>query len=89
MKRKKYDNGSWIKDSNGWGFSNNHDSNRAAKHRNKARWWWLRSPGGIDFSAAGVRGDGIVYVFGDRFDSKSGGVRPALWLNLCGGNANE
>jgi hypothetical protein len=45
-------------------------------------WWWLRSPGRYDDYAARVHGDGDVYVYGDRVTLDSGGVRPALWLNL-------
>jgi len=45
-------------------------------------WWWLRSPGGGSNLAAFVSDGGSVYVSGDLVNSDSGGVRPALWLNL-------
>jgi hypothetical protein len=44
-------------------------------------WWWLRSPAGISSAAAIVDDDGLVQVNG-IFVFGSGGVRPALWLNL-------
>jgi hypothetical protein len=47
----------------------------------KAWWWWLRSPG-IRNHAAGVSDDGGLVVHGRRVDFVSGGVRPALFLNL-------
>jgi hypothetical protein len=43
--------------------------------------WWLRSPGYHSFYAACVHVDGYVYVNGIDVSS-TGGVRPALWLNL-------
>ena len=48
----------------------------------KAAWWWLRSPGSNSYDAAGVRDDGWVRRRGDYVRSDSGGVRPALHLNL-------
>ena len=45
-----------------------------------ACWWWLRSPGFLRMSAAGVSGDGSL---SDRIiDDSSGCVRPALWISL-------
>lgn len=49
-------------------------------------WWWLRSPGGDSGSVAGVYKHGWVYNHGDYVDSSSGGVRPALHLNLSSSN---
>jgi hypothetical protein len=75
--RKKASTGSdyYIEDAN--------DKNRMARNSNDS-WWWLRSPGHNSNEAAFVSGDGGVYVGG--FDvlefSDSGGVRPALWLEL-------
>ena len=54
---------------------------RAAEYNGKTAWWWLRSPGDTTDYAAGVIGDGYVYVSGGRVRA-GGGVRPALWLNL-------
>lgn len=45
-----------------------------------AGWWWLRSPGFYQSSAAGVRTDGSLNYY--RVDDASGSVRPALWVNL-------
>jgi hypothetical protein len=47
-----------------------------------ASWWWLRSPGRISSSAAGVYFGGNLYVGGCGVGYDYGGVRPALWLNL-------
>lgn len=48
--------------------------------------WWLRSPGSIRYSAAGVNGHGWVYGGGDDVDRSGDGVRPALHLNLSSSN---
>jgi hypothetical protein len=53
-----------------------------ARYQDNAHWWWLRSPGdGPDF-AAYVDNDGTVDLNGHLVDNSSGGIRPALWLNL-------
>lgn len=46
-----------------------------------ARWWWLRSPGYYQFSAAYVESDGSLDSL-YCIDNASGSVRPALWVNL-------
>ena len=43
-------------------------------------WWWLRSPGRYQNSAARVRDDGSFYS--NSVTYSSGCVRPALWINL-------
>ena len=57
-----------------------------ARHINtdETSWWWLRSPGIKNDFAAIVNSDGNVYAGGggDGVGMDSGGVRPALWLNL-------
>jgi hypothetical protein len=45
-------------------------------------WWWLRSPGNYQHNAASVSNGGIVNDFGYNVFLDSGGVRPALWVNL-------
>ncbi len=45
-----------------------------------AGWWWLRSPGINQYSAAYVSYDGALSL--DYVNSDSGCVRPALWINL-------
>ncbi|MCL1799493.1 MAG: DUF6273 domain-containing protein [Eggerthellaceae bacterium] len=55
---------------------------RIAKYEGSDFWWWLRSPGGYAGHAALVIGGGGVYASGYDVDYDSGGVRPALWLNL-------
>ena len=45
-------------------------------------WWWLRSPGRNDSSAAFVFHDGDVCCDGRRVDSVLVCVRPALWTTL-------
>ena len=57
--------------------------NRVADYGNEgASWWWLRSPGTYSNLAAIVRIGGYVFVLGGNVFRGSGGVRPALWLNL-------
>ena len=48
----------------------------------KGDWWWLRSPGGDDHSAAGVAGNGDVDNAGVTGDDKDRAVRPAFHLDL-------
>ncbi len=43
-------------------------------------WWWLRSPGLFQFSAATVNSDGAL-DFGHVYDA-SISVRPALWVDI-------
>lgn len=45
-----------------------------------AGWWWLRSPGSDQRSAAYVFADGSLYDLSVSSDSAS--VRPALWVNI-------
>ncbi|MFR7815613.1 MAG: DUF6273 domain-containing protein [Lachnospiraceae bacterium] len=45
-----------------------------------AGWWWLRSPGAYQSSAAGVRTGGSLF-FND-VNYVSGSVCPALWVNI-------
>jgi len=50
--------------------------------KDKASWWWLRSPGGASIFAAFVDDDGEVSLSGYFVDCDTVGVRPAMWLNL-------
>lgn len=45
-------------------------------------WWWLRSPGDTQTSAATVNHDGSVYYLGYFVSYAHDAVRPALWINL-------
>ncbi len=45
-------------------------------------WWWLRSPGDTQGSAASVDYGGDVHERGDYVGSGVSAVRPALWINL-------
>ena len=49
---------------------------------NGSCWWWLRSHGFLPTYAACVRSDGNVDTSGSHVDYGSGGVRPALWIDL-------
>lgn len=67
---------------------------RAARYGGYGWWWWLRSPGRAGNRAVYIWGDGNIGIQGNgtfRYASttlhpvsgdNSGGVRPALWLNL-------
>ena len=50
------------------------------KEGQSAGWWWLRSPGSNQFNAAYVCTDGSFNH--SYIDPNSGGVRPALWIDL-------
>lgn len=45
-------------------------------------WWWLRSPGDDQGSAAYVSCVGDVHEFGYSVGNDNGAVRPALWIDL-------
>lgn len=45
-----------------------------------AGWWWLRSPGIVQYSAARVNDSGSLHFF--RVDYTIGCVRPALWISI-------
>ena len=45
-------------------------------------WWWLRSPGDDQSSAAYINGSGWVDTIGDDVNCDDECVRPALWINL-------
>jgi len=65
-----------------WGFHDKYSEKRIAKDASgEAYWWWLRSPGDSSIRAAAVGSVGGVDMIGIRTDA-TGGVRPALWLNL-------
>lgn len=53
-----------------------------ANSDNGSCWWWLRSPGGSQSSAAGVHIGGAVSCYGNYVLTGGGAVRPALWINL-------
>ena len=58
-------------------------SNNKTSDGNAAGWWWLRSPGNRQCSAARVYSDGSLYY--DNVIHAYGSVRPALWVNLESG----
>ncbi|MCL1995007.1 MAG: DUF6273 domain-containing protein [Defluviitaleaceae bacterium] len=45
-------------------------------------WWWLRLPGFINGYAAGVCGDGGIFIYGIDVNDAFGGVRPAMWMDV-------
>ena len=45
-------------------------------------WWWLRSPGFLQFRTALVLNDGVVYEHGDFAAYGTGTVRPVMWIDL-------
>ncbi|MCL2106146.1 MAG: DUF6273 domain-containing protein [Oscillospiraceae bacterium] len=53
-----------------------------AEYGKEPAWWWLRSPGINQYDAANVFGEGSINLGGRWVNSRVGGVRPALWLNL-------
>ena len=85
VKGETYDNRSNMKSRvkpTAWAIQNGAwtSSNYKAAEGDAAGWWWLRSPGSLQSSAADVRIDGSLshsYV-----GNEDGCVRPAFWLNL-------
>lgn len=45
-------------------------------------YWWLRSPGYMQYNAAGVISAGSVSCMGSSVSDDCDGVRPALWIKL-------
>ncbi len=43
-------------------------------------WWWLRSPGKYGYRAAEIFDSGWIDASGESVNSKSKGVRPAIWV---------
>jgi hypothetical protein len=72
------------KDFNGYYIHNQYNSARIAHYGSESEccWWWLRSPGSYSITAANVGDGGDGAVIGSFVFYASGGVRPALWLNL-------
>ena len=81
-RRKKFDNGKWVMDDDGWILSNENDNSRVAKHNGLASLWWLRTPGYSDCTVAYVSTPGNIPPNGDRVCIGRGGVRPALWIKV-------
>ena len=63
-----------------------HTTNAKYTKYNGNVWWWLRSPGRGSSRAAEVDNYGWVERYGSSVDNYSGGVRPALHLNLSSSN---
>ena len=55
---------------------------QGAKTNLNQSWWWLRSAGSIQNSAAYIDYEGDIYYGGRRVDSDSVSVRPVLWIDL-------
>jgi len=67
------------------------NANRVAMEEGKQRasWWWLRSPGRVSVKAVYIHGDGNIGIQGNNIlkgniaDGECrGGIRPALWMTL-------
>ena len=78
-----------YKDDDGDEWSYELDERLAAKLNGSGSWWWLRSPGLNQRNAAYVRLDGDVTLGGLYVGHASGGVRPALWINLESGESSD
>lgn len=51
-------------------------------HSGNLCWWWLRSPGNTQDSAAYVYSSGDVYESGSDVDIGTSAVRPAMWITM-------
>lgn len=56
-----------------------YEANKLLSSKNAADWWWLRSPGVKENYASRISSDGKFLPRGE-FATKSGGVRPAMWV---------
>ena len=45
-------------------------------------WWWLRSPGQSSLCATSVNSIGVLLNTGPLVNDTTGGIRPAIWVNL-------
>lgn len=45
-------------------------------------WWWLRTPGNLQDAVATVDPKGMISMFGHDVPSTTGGLRPALWIDI-------
>ena len=45
-------------------------------------WWWLRSPGQNTACATSVNSIGVLLNTGPLVNDSTGGIRPAIWVNL-------
>ncbi len=50
-------------------------------------WWWLRSPGETAYTAVSVISDGTILARGLNVYHSSDCVRPAVWINMAGEQA--
>lgn len=50
--------------------------------RNDCSWWWLRDTGGDAKKAAVVTMFGEIDLIGEHVNAASGGVRPAVWVDI-------
>ena len=55
-----------------------HEKLRSLEENGHVHWWWLRTPGYIQHSAACVRDDGSLYDHGIDVSNKNLCIRPAL-----------
>jgi len=64
-------------------INDSYNSTRKAKDTEGIdMFWWLRTSGSVASLSTIVRKDGAIHVRGRPVDDKSGGVRPAMWINL-------
>ena len=59
----------------------NEDLFRYTAKLHESCWWWLRTPGCDQYTAAYVNNDGTVNFTGNNV-RYSGGVRPAMWIEI-------
>lgn len=57
-----------------------YEANKLLSSKAASDWWWLRSPGVKENYASRISSDGKFLPRGE-FTTKSGGVRPAIWVN--------
>lgn len=63
-------------------FFQDNENREAIDRHGIGSWWWLRTPGGIDYAAAIVDASGSIREGGCNAEDDKGGVRPAMWISL-------
>ena len=75
-------------DEDSWAISDVYNEDRATTYLDSgiSTWWWLRTPGMNDIYTSCIDKDGSINVGGEYAGGGGGGVRPAMWIKLQGGD---
>ena len=77
------DSGQLLNRPDRWWINDEYNTARMARDSyGNLSWWWLRCTGDYSIYAARVNADGGIHLHGTIVNDSTGGIRPALWLNL-------